>query len=322
MDVLSSLVQGLNLRSGRLYHASLTAPWGIDFPERSLAAPFYSVIRGAAVAEIEGSPVYISAGDLLVLPRGSAHFLRDSQTSPTVPFESLSFESSEHCSTMVLRQGQGGAETQVMAGEFLFDNAQRSSGFTILEAFIHIQAGNPAIQYSIDPILKMLAKESRSGEPGARAAEGELLKLLFLNVLRFAMNRPRENRGACPRTPLALMFDSGLRSLTEALHDNPGRSWTVAAMAAEAGMSRTKFAERFTEVAGEAPATYLTKLRLGRAFELLEKSDATLEEIAGQIGYGSEAAFSTAFKRETGLAPGAYRRSQKDLATEKNPTRG
>jgi len=316
MDVLSSLVQNLNLRSGRVYHASLTAPWGIDFPARSLSAPFYSVIRGAAVAEIEGTSVYVSAGDLLVLPRGMAHFLRDSQTSPTVPFKSLSFEKSGNCSTMVLRQGQGGPETQVMAGDFLFDNAQMSAGFTILESYIHIHAGNPAIQYSIDPILKMLEKESSLDEPGAKAAEGELLKLLFLNVLRFAMNRPLENRGSCPRSPLALMFNSELRSLTEALHDNPGRSWTIAAMAAKAGMSRTKFAERFSEVAGESPVSYLTKLRLGKAFELLEKSDATLEEIAGLIGYGSEAAFSTAFKRETGLAPGAYRRNQRDLAAD------
>jgi AraC-like DNA-binding protein len=81
-------------------------------------------------------------------------------------------------------------------------------------------------------------------------------------------------------------------------------------MAAEAGMSRTSFSLRFAQVAGAAPLEYLTNQRMMKAAELLERTDATLEEIAERIGYGSEAAFSTAFKREMGMAPGGYRRKQ------------
>jgi AraC-like DNA-binding protein len=83
----------------------------------------------------------------------------------------------------------------------------------------------------------------------------------------------------------------------------------VAALAEEAHMSRTSFVVKFTETTGVSPFAYLTQVRMMNAIELLSTTTATLEEIAEQVGYGSEAAFATAFKREIGVAPGAYRHS-------------
>ena len=89
---------------------------------------------------------------------------------------------------------------------------------------------------------------------------------------------------SCKKHPLALIFDKGLHGVTEALHRNPERPWTVAEMADQAAMSRTKFSLRFAEVAGVAPMTYLTSHRMMMAADLLERTDATLEEIAERTG--------------------------------------
>jgi AraC-like DNA-binding protein len=178
-----------------------------------------------------------------------------------------------------------------------------------MDRVIHIRADNDENTSNFSVILKMLCREGRSSEPGWRAARSELLKLLFIQILRFNMaEHQRQDRTCQSNHPFALMFDRKLRGVTEALYHSPERPWTVADMAAEAGMSRTKFSLRFAQVAGMAPLEYLTNHRMMKAAELLERTDATLEEIAEQIGYGSEAAFSTAFKREMGMAPGGYRR--------------
>ncbi len=148
----------------------------------------------------------------------------------------------------------------------------------------------------------MLSREGRSSEPGARGSEARV------HPDREIQHGGTSKKGrSCQKHPLALIFDKELHGVTEALHRNPGRPWTVAEMADRAEMSRTKFSLRFAEVAGEAPMAYLTSHRMMMAADLPERTDATLEEIAGRTGYGSEAALSTAFKREMGVAPGAYR---------------
>jgi AraC-like DNA-binding protein len=93
------------------------------------------------------------------------------------------------------------------------------------------------------------------------------------------------------------------------MHRDPARPWTVASLAAEAGLSRAPFARRFTALLGRPPLTYLTWWRMTTAARLLRESDAPLAAIAAEVGYGSEFAFAAAFKRRHGVAPGRFRRS-------------
>ena len=92
------------------------------------------------------------------------------------------------------------------------------------------------------------------------------------------------------------------------VHRDPANPWTVATLAAEAGSSRSPFARRFTALIGQPPLTYLTWWRMMTAARLLRESDAPLAAIATRVGYASEFAFATAFKRQHGTAPGRYRR--------------
>jgi AraC-like DNA-binding protein len=244
-----------------------------------------------------------------MLSGGDPHVLRDGPESKVVPFSSLSFATDEKEDRKTLRYGKNGPETVLLAGEFIFDSPFARPLLRAMDRVIHIRADSDENTSNFSVILKMLCREGRSSEPGWRAASSQLLKLLFIQILRFNMAEHQKQDRTCQGNhPFALMFDSKLRGVTEALHHSPERRWTVADMAAEAGMSRTNFSLRFAEVAGVAPLEYLTNHRMMKAAELLERTDATLEEIAERIGYGSEAAFSTAFKREMGMAPGGYRR--------------
>lgn len=106
------------------------------------------------------------------------------------------------------------------------------------------------------------------------------------------------------------LTDPAIGAALVGLHDDPARAWTVAELGDLAGLSRSAFAQRFTELVGEPPLSYLTWWRMTLAGRLLRESDAPLSSVAQQVGYSSEFAFAKAFKREFGIAPGRYRREQ------------
>jgi transcriptional regulator GlxA family with amidase domain len=98
------------------------------------------------------------------------------------------------------------------------------------------------------------------------------------------------------------------RALTS-LHADVARSWTVASLAKEARLSRTAFSERFTRLVGMPPMTYLLKWRMAVAKDILQRERLPQDVVAATVGYKSASAFSTAFRREVGRAPGEYARA-------------
>ena len=99
-------------------------------------------------------------------------------------------------------------------------------------------------------------------------------------------------------------------SVLALLHRKPAHPWTLAELSAAAGASRSVIAERFDHFVGESPMTYLARWRMQLAARLLETTRRTIVEIAGKVGYESEAAFNRAFRREFGVPPGSYRRKR------------
>jgi AraC-like DNA-binding protein len=104
--------------------------------------------------------------------------------------------------------------------------------------------------------------------------------------------------------------DPSVGAALRALHARPAHPWTVEELARIAGLSRAALAKRFTAEVGAPPMTYLTQWRMGLARQSLGEDGATLAAVARQVGYASEYAFSAAFKREVGEAPGRWRARQ------------
>jgi AraC-like DNA-binding protein len=93
------------------------------------------------------------------------------------------------------------------------------------------------------------------------------------------------------------------------LHEDPARRWTVAELAAAAGVSRATFAARFSALVGEPPLGYLTTWRMTLAADLLRDAEATVAAVAREVGYTDAFAFSAAFKRVRGVSPSVWRRA-------------
>jgi AraC-like DNA-binding protein len=153
------------------------------------------------------------------------------------------------------------------------------------------------------PLLGLLAEEIVKDEPGQEAVLDRLLDLLLIAVLRAWFARPE---GQAPGWYRAYS-DPVVGKALGLIHNDPARPWTVAELAAEAGVSRAALARRFTELVGEPPMTFLTEWRLSLAADLLLEPGATIGSVAYQVGYGTPFALSTAFKRVRGMSPQQHR---------------
>jgi len=129
-------------------------------------------------------------------------------------------------------------------------------------------------------------------------------EMLFVEVLRRHVDSlPPEETGW-----LAGMRDPAVGRALALLHAKPAEPWTLEALSRETGLSRSALHERFVHFIALPPMHYLTRWRMQVASGLLRDTDAKHLEIALDVGYESEAAFSRAFRREVGMSPGEWRR--------------
>jgi AraC-like DNA-binding protein len=268
-------------------------------------AHFHVIERGGCWLRLQGEakPIALAGGDLVVVPHGRGHSLSDSPRTKPVPLRKLmGAEAGGSCS--VVSYGGGGSETRLVCGAFRFERWDAHPLLSLLPPLIHVPGSQGRAVEWLDSTLRFLADEAREGRPGAENVISRLTGVIFVQVVRAWTEQQPEGKGGW----LGALRDRHVAAALGAMHHSPGQGWSVATLAAEAGLSRSSFSARFTRLVGEAPLSYLTRWRMHLAAGWLHHEDATLAEMAERIGYESEAAFSKAFKRHHGVAPGAYRR--------------
>jgi AraC-like DNA-binding protein len=142
--------------------------------------------------------------------------------------------------------------------------------------------------------------------PGRQIVLDRLLDWLLICTIRDWFDQPGAEAPGWYRA----LGDGTVGPVLRAMHDAPDRPWTLASLAARAGVSRTTLAKRFTELVGEPPLTYLTTWRMTLAADLLAGSTATVAAVARQLGYADPFGFSAAFKRVHGVSPSEHRKRQ------------
>jgi AraC-like DNA-binding protein len=163
--------------------------------------------------------------------------------------------------------------------------------------------GRPCAEWA-ESSFRYAAREHAARRPGSQEILARLSELLFVEVVREYIEKlPGEATGW-----LAALRDPSLARALAALHARPAHPWTAEALAKEACLSRSAFAERFGSTLGMPPISYVTQWRMLLAGQRLRESADTIAQIASSVGYESESTFSRAFAREMGLAPGAWRK--------------
>lgn len=305
MDVLTDVLQTVRVSAMCYGQVELTAPWGLR-AEQAEDAIFHVVLRGSCVLEVDGvdGVVGLSSGDVFALPDGTAHVLRDCPTTPARPIAEM-FAEPPADGGRVRAYGGGGAASTLVCGCFRFEDRRNNPLLSVLPPLVLIRGRDGRAVDWLEPTLRFIAAEADSDRPGAQTVISRLADILFIQLVRAHLASASE----AERGWLKALAEPQIGAALSLIHHDPAHAWTVASLAQRVGMSRSTFAGRFTELVGEPPLHYVTRWRMQKAAGLLREGRATLADIADRVGYESEAAFSKAFKRWMGSAPGAYRKA-------------
>ena len=303
-DPLSELLLPVRVRSSLYCRSEFSAPWGFAVEARP-STTFHLVLEGDGWLEVaDGSaPRYLQAGDLVLLPRGHAHQLRDRPGSSAPLLTDLLRTNPP--SKGVLRHGGGGPRTHILCGRYSLEAPGPVPLLAALPAVVHLRAAAPENQDWLPAIIKLLRREVQSDAPGTDAVIARLSEVLITQALRACLLRLD---GLRPDSVGGLK-DQKIAAALRLIREQPGRDWTITELASAVAMSRSAFAAGFERLIGRPPMRFIANYRLSRAAQYLRGTPATLLEIAQDTGYETEASLSRAFKREFGLAPGAYRRT-------------
>ena len=308
MDVLTDVLEAARMKSGLYGRLELTAPWGLSFDR---GAPHFCVVtRGTCWLEVEGTPdpIQLGGGDLVFLPKGSPHAIKDSPATPALPVEQAlgsCDRARENSPAGIVRYGGGGAATTLVSGYFSTEKGAPNLLFDSLPPVVHVKGDAGTTVRWLEANLQFVASEMASGEPGFETIVSRLADILVVQAVRAHL---AQSGGGC-KGWLKALIDPQIGRALSLIHEKPEDDWTVESLASKVGMSRSAFAARFAQLVEEPPLTYLTRWRMQKASRLLETSHAGVAEVAKRVGYDAEAAFSKAFKRWIGVAPGAYRRT-------------
>ncbi|MBG6105290.1 AraC-like DNA-binding protein [Micromonospora vinacea] len=306
MDPFDNLLRGLHADGAAFGRSVLTPPWALRFTD---GAPLTLCVpmRGEGWISHPDSdkPRLVRVGEAATV-RGPAPFVFSAE--PRSSFEPGDLRD--------VRRGQTGVVDPVGA-----DHTER---LVLLVGVYHVRGRVPQrLLGALPPVLVVpedqdcaalrdyLDAQLDAGRPGRQVVLDRLLDWLLVCTVRDWFDQPEAETPGWYRA----LSDDTVGPVLRAMHDAPGRPWTLASLAAQAGVSRSTLAKRFTALVGEPPLTYLTDWRMTVAADLLAESTATVAAVARHLGYADAFGFSAAFKRVHGMSPSGHRRLARVDAT-------
>lgn len=307
-DVLSEVFSSLRLSSGMYFRAELAGKFAVEVPAEKRQVRFHLVRKGSCWVSVrpDGDPVKLFEGDLALVPNGAAQVLSDAPGRTPVPLGDV-MSAGALDDDGVLTYGGGDVQSRLVCGFCQFDDDAAHPVVTDLPEIIVLKARDLGNEPWITAALRLLELESDLNQQGMTGILGRLLEIIFVQTVRRLTPGQPDGR----RDYMAALADAHLSKALLAIHGEPEAPWTVSQLARVAGMSRARFAEKFTSMVGATPIGYLTEWRLTKARGLLRDSDLAVEDIALRCGYASVPSFTRRFKAAFSVGPGAFRRRAK-----------
>jgi len=322
LDPLSEVLRTVRLEGALFFLWEASSPFATSVPRGDRFAPvllpraqqivsYHVIVEGSCWGGLVGeAPVRLRAGDVLLIPRGDAYVMSDSEEAcPRTPIdEGLAIEFFRGMASgelpFVYREGGGGpARVRVVCGFLGCEVRPFNPVLSALPALVRLPAAAGSGDARLRGLVDYAVSEAREPTPGSGGVLARLGELMFLEVVRRCL---RELPGE-PGGWLAGLRDPLVGRCLRLMHRRPAAPWTLESLAEAVGSSRSGLAQRFAERVGEPPIQYLTRWRLQMAANLLRDSSAKVATVADRVGYGSAPAFTRAFQRVVGVTPTQWR---------------
>src|SRR4030095_7571781 len=314
MDVLSEVLKLIKLQGAIFLNGEFSAPWSFSSPPSCDLTPhlapgackiviYHLLTEGQGYVWVdEKQPLVLEAGDLVIFPHGNSHVIGNGRH--IAPIDSGKEVGRILAQKLRVIQGGGGGDiTRFVCGYLAFESQLSDVLLGCLPPVMKVNIRSDVRGQWLEHSIKFAVSEAASAHPGGDAVLARLSEVLFVETLRRYIDLlPKEQTGW-----LSGVRDSEVGKALALMHREPANEWTIADLAKQVGTSRSVLAERFRHYLGEPPMTYLTRWRLLLGARLLTSGNASVAEIAADVGYESEPAFNRAFKREFGLPPARFR---------------
>lgn len=312
MDPLADVLRSVRLSGGVFLDARFSSPWcvssqtfaedcGLHVANPAQIIAYHVVIAGRLLASVEGEPpIEVGAGEIVLVPRNELHILASGRGLHAVSGRDLVQRGDDGSLARVVHGG-GGAATHIVCG-FLASEQDYNPLIETLPRVMKLDIRDGTARDWIEASVRFAAAELIEGRIVA-SVMSRLSELLFVEAVRhYAATLGERDVGW-----LKGLNDPQIGRALRLLHQDIAQPLTAEALAQEAGLSRSGFVERFSNLVGLPPIRYLTVWRLRTAQLNLRESSKSIAQIAFAVGYQSEEAFSRAFKREFGVSPGQWR---------------
>ena len=305
-DLMAELLLGMRLRGVRYRRIQMQPPFGLGFGTDTGWAQFHFIADGTVFLRMQTGEIHsLAAGSAVFLPHGGAHQLL---SAPDLPARDIaSFEAAPLCDSVCdindCTHAPGVPGDAVLFSSCMEFDLGAMQGLVRLMPQVMLVDLPSQRHPEILPILQAMDSEVRSRRVGFAAILARLADVVCATIVRGWVEC-----GCGDASGLVdALRDPRLARAIAAVHRDPGHGWTVAELAAVSGCSRSVFAERFQSVTGIAPLRYVAEVRMRLATQWIGRDKVAIDNVAHRLGYTSQAAFSRAFKRVTGDAPGGAR---------------
>ena len=328
IDALSDVLRTVRLTGAIFFDVTARAPWVAEQPPRDMIMQrilpgaehliaYHAVTEGRCFANIiGGEPIAVEAGEVIVMTHGDPHVVSSSPGMRAPPANRSVVEAIAGGQLpCFVTYGSEGPAAKLVCGFLACDARPFNPLLQSLPPVI--KAGSPEIGDigKLGQFARFVMTEAANRRAGSECVLAKLSELMFIEVLRQHLEGLPPGRAGW----LAGLRDPFVGRSLSLMHGAPAQNWTVEELAKQVGLSRSVLAERFTSMVGFPPMQYLAQWRMQIAWGLLVGGGVNIATVAVETGYGSEAAFSRAFKKMVGMPPVALRRRLGPAASRQRP---
>lgn len=302
MDVLADVLSAVRVGTTVVAQAELVPPWGLEI-DPVAQAHVHVVQRGSCWLRTAGEPrhVHLQTGDVVLIRGGVGHSICDDPRTTPAPHEQVLKSMPRRLAS--LPKSRAHETTVVFCAKYLFQGTGAHPLTSLLPRLIHLPAREAERHAQLQLLLQLLRQEAADAGSGTELVVPRLVDSLLVYVVRAWLEGQPVDAGGW----FGALRDPAIAKALSLIHEHPEKSWSVAGLARQVAQSRPTFARRFAELVGETPVAYLTRWRMCLATKLLVETELSVAEVATRIGYETAAAFSKAFRRSYGDAPGRFR---------------
>ncbi len=301
MDPLSDLLALFKPRNYLSAALAAGGEWCLQFPDQQRRIKTGAVVSGQCWMSVEGikAPIHLQTGDCFLLPGGRPFRLASDLALPAT--DAVEVFTAPRLGNVAVHNG--GGDFLLASNRFGLAGDHADILLRSLPPLIHVRdrPGQAALRWAVERMME----EMLDPQAGSTLVIDHLAQLMLVQALRLHL----ADGATSGASWLAGLADRQLSKAISAIHKDPSRRWTLQELASAAGMSRSSFAQKFRQTVGTPAMEYLARWRMLLAADRLRHGSDPISMIAPSLGYESEAAFSTAFKKIMGASPRRYARS-------------